>query len=123
MNEQLQAKLITYLDAIERTASVEVPEVIREYLLWLAVGHAVDALMFTVPLVIWLCVKRRIKRAIDTLDPMTQESATLPYQFVTVLVYALLIGFVINAMQVVKVIVAPRVVLVEQAAKITRGAR
>lgn len=96
---------------------------IREYLLWLAVGHAVDALMFTVPLVIWLCVKRGVRRAIDKADPLSREPAAFLYHCVTAVTTCMLAGFIINAMQVAKVIVAPRVVLVEQAAKITRGAR
>lgn len=79
--------------------------------------------MFTVPLVIWLCVKRGVRKSIDRANPFSREPAIFMYHCVTAVTCSMLVGFVVNVMQVVKAIVAPRVVLVEQAAKITRGAR
>lgn len=121
MNDQLRDKLIRYLDALEAAtqkagdfASAEIPEAIREYLMWLTIERFAFAIAFTIPVIVWLIVHGRIKAAMAKLDKYDLAPVGLFYWMARVGIYAFLIGTLHWGLAGVKVVIAPRVVIVEE---------
>jgi hypothetical protein len=136
MNEELKAKMLAYLGKLESVAekasdfaAAEIPETVREYLRWLVVEHVAYALVGFVPMILWLCCLRVMNRWQDygdeerKLDRWNSEHAFLSRAtkyggfFVAVLAIVFITGG--QVLKATKVVVAPRVVILEEIAKLT----
>lgn len=149
MNPELQAKLVTYLDGLEKGAAKvgefaerEIPETIREWLLWLAIERFTYAALFLVGsvaawfLIRW-CARLSYQEWEKYIDDWKQRTDRKPdyrcldhsnwngwlaltvAQWVTALLLS--VGTIVWGLEATKVIVSPRVVIVEKAAELTRG--
>lgn len=149
MNPDLQAKLVTYLDGLEKGAAKvgefaerEIPETIREWLMWLAIERFTYAALFLVGSVAaWLLIRwfarlsyREWEKYIDDWKQLTGQKPQYRYLdhthwngwlFLTIVQWAaailLSIGTVTWGLQATKVIVSPRVVIVEKVAELAKG--
>lgn len=136
MNPELQAKLVTYLDGLEKGAAKvgefaerEIPETIREWLMWMAVENFAYGTLLLVGGVASYFVSRSIYRwASDQMkgvqwmhrDPGHELAAAFG-AVARVLAPVLLVSFSVPFfMKGVKVIVAPRVVIVEKVAELAK---
>lgn len=134
MDEQLKAKLISYLDKLESTAgkvgdlaATEIPEVIREYLTWLVIERSAYALAFAVPIIVWLMLIKSWRTWIAWADERQKEYREdwyigirlLKYSTLVVCLCSLIFGTGTWALAATKVIAAPRVVIVQEIASLT----
>lgn len=152
MNPELQAKLVQYLDSLEKGTSKvgefaerEIPETIREWLLWMAVENFTCAGLFLIvtlaslAMIRWMVRKcpewtnRRIAEEkvryrvlYRDRDPVASDlDLTERYAvFMTLAAIALFsfVGFARFAIDGAKVLIAPRVVIVEKVAELTKAA-
>lgn len=150
MNPELQAKLVTYLEGLEQGAvkagefaEREIPETVREWLMWLAIerftycGAFLIASVAAFLLIRW-CARlsyREWEKYVDewkALDPKkqppfrcldhTQWNGWLALTIIQYIAFTLLsIGTVHWALAGLKVIVSPRVVIVEKVSELIRG--
>lgn len=132
LNPELQAKLVTYLEGLEKGAAKvgefaerEIPETVREWLLWMAIENfAYAAIMIVVAGLCFIAMRKIIKihGGLSGIGP--QNDTPLPAIFVValpVIAVVLMVAAVPHLMMGVKVLVAPRVVIVEKVAELTRG--
>lgn len=138
MNPDLQAKLVTYLDSLEKGAAKvgefaerEIPETIREWLLWLAIERFTYAAAFLVAAIVTAVIARRVaaihRRWADEYvvkwpNSLVDYTGVYVSQAIGFTVAVLcLLGVGHWAIQGTKVIVAPRVVIVEKVAELAKG--
>lgn len=127
MNPELQAKLVHYLDVLEKGAQkagdfaeAEIPQLVREWLIWLAIERFGYAIMFLVACVALQWAFRVLFRSAKYYTAQ-DDDVLVPCWFGSVLTA---IAFTVCAFQAfdwtlsgVKVLVAPRVVVVEKLAE------
>jgi len=139
VNPELQAKLVAYLGALEKGAEKvgdfaerEIPATIHEWLVWLAVERFAYAALFLVGmLVAFFGIRWLARLSYSTWDEFRKTEAYTKFQddsnwngwlALTILQVTatglLSIGLIYWSMQAVKVIVAPRVVIVEKVAEL-----
>lgn len=120
MNEQLQAALLSILHSTINAATVakdflmaEIPEVIRQLLVWHAVEAGVLALCFLVPalLLVGAFWKNR-EWCFEELGPLNL--------FILFGVIGLSSGAVVNGLTVLKIWIAPKLYLIEYAARLVK---
>lgn len=135
MDENLKARLDKYLDALEKGATragefaeVEIPATIREYLVWYGVEHAIYAVCFVAVALVCFLMGRRfypaVKKYLDdnqAWDEPPVIGLVVSWILKNLVPWLFLIGFVVHAMDVVKVCVSPRIVLVEKVADVVKG--
>lgn len=143
MNPDLQAKLVTYLDGLEKGAAKvgefaerEIPETIREWLLWLAIERFTYAAAFlVVALVVYYVARWAARLAEDSAiedhkkKPENHQKEYAPdlgaalifRGFQVVVPTLLMFGVGYWTLNGVKVLVAPRVVIVEKVAELAKG--
>lgn len=119
VNPDLQAKLVTYLDGLEKGAAKvgefaerEIPETIREWLLWLAVERFTYAALCLLGVVIVAAIMRKLLKQCKG-----DEDVAVPVWLFggTALCFGIF-GTVHYGMAGAKVVIAPRVVIVEKVA-------
>lgn len=143
MNPELQTKLVAYLDGLEKGAAKvgefaerEIPETIREWLLWLAVERFSYAAAFLIGAAVAYYFFRFFARLLEDAAFEAHKKTPEAYQkeygpdlgfamcvrgmqiFIPAM---LLIGFGCWVLQGVKVLIAPRVVIVEKVAELAKG--
>ena len=152
MNPELQGKLVAYLDALERGAQKvgefaadEVPQTIREWLVWLAVERFGIAAVLLIVCALLLTAGRWLARKFAAMEQEERQrvAAKQPadrswrdeswanslwgWSVVMRITQGLsVIPFLISfywTFQGVKVLVAPRVVLVEEVSKLVTGSK
>lgn len=130
MDEQLKAKFLGYLDGLEKAAgklgdaaSVEIPETVKEWLMWQSVEYGIMGWAVVVGAVIVLAMFRVFARAAAECG-CNGENAPGPgaYRVMGWLVFAflLLVPGTNCLIHAIKPLVAPRVVIVEQLAKFVK---
>jgi hypothetical protein len=136
MDEQLKTKLVGYLEAIEakvRTGSDfvadEAPNVVKEWLWWCGVESGLYATFFMLAAMFAFCVLRYASRALAREADENQGDSYYSYNcfgwsrffgWLAVIGAPLfLIGTATHMVRVAKVIVAPRVVVIEKVAELT----
>lgn len=136
MNEELKAKMLAYLGKLESVAekasdfaAAEIPETVREYLRWLVVEHVAYALAGFVPMILWLCCLRVMNRWQAYGDDQRKINKwdndhacfSRATKYGGFLVAAIAIVFITGSqvLKATKVVVAPRVVILEEIAKLT----
>jgi hypothetical protein len=135
VDDQLKARLEKYLDALEKGAQkagefaeVEIPQAIKEWLWWYGIEHAIYALCFLAGIVVVgvvchsLLRKSRAWAPTSTWDKEVRGNCVGAAWTGRVLLPLLLsIGLVHHLMEVIKVVVSPRVVLIEKVADVIKG--
>lgn len=132
MNAELQAKLMTYLEGLEKGAEKvgsfaerEIPETIREWLLWLAVENFAYAAMTLIAAAACILVARKIIKIHGGLSEIGPQNDTpLPAMAVVglpVVAVGMILASIPHLMMGVKVCIAPRVVIVEKVSELVRG--
>ncbi len=143
MNPELQSKLVAYLDGLEKGAAKvgefaerEIPETIREWLLWLAVERFTYAAAFLLAGLFVFYSMRWLARLCE--DAAFDEHKRKPEKYQQeyapdfgfaiccrccqfALTILLLIGCGHWLLQGAKVLIAPRVVIVEKVAELAKG--
>lgn len=130
MNEELKGRLVKYLDNLEvaatkahNFAAAEIPETIREYLLWLAIERSAYAVLFLIAAIVVIILGKMARASARDLRDSDDRNIALffswsvPTAFASILVC---VG-VTYALSATKAIVAPRVVMVEEVAKIVKA--
>lgn len=148
MNPELQAKLVQYLDGLEKGAAKvgefaerEIPETIREWLLWLAVERFTYAAALLISATVLIVLLRRLHAAIPgwtakdienekkrfpmiyrDREPTASDASCEVYWLLATAGWCLAAVLAIvggwQALQGVKVLVSPRVVIVEKVAEL-----
>lgn len=136
MNDELKGRLTKYLDHLEAAAGkaqafaeTEIPETIREYLMWLAIERFVWGAISLVGCVVVAVIAKKISRSIGSIPSADMDDVgkaafrALTWIVCAVAFVPLSISSVQYLMSGTKVLVAPRVAIVEEMAKIVKEAR
>lgn len=134
MDEQFKAKLLSYMDKVEAAAQkvsdfaeTEVPEAIKEWLTWLCVERFSYAAAFLVGAVVVGVVARKLWRqdfsVFDDAAGITFRASRIASLALWLIFPILMAASFTWAMSGVKVLVAPRVVLVEEVAKLVKDVK
>ena len=122
MDDQLRARLVGYLDRADAFASGEIPEAVREWLLWLAIERfAAGATYLVVGVAAGLlaCLCTRYCRTGGVMDQPCP-----PCVIGQAVLYPIALLCLLNGgywtLQGVKVVAAPRAVVVEELAGLSR---
>jgi hypothetical protein len=126
MDEQLKTKLIGYLDTIESKVqaghefvAAEAPLAVQEWLRWMAVESGVYAVLCMITAVLCQWLVRKFYRDANKLP----EDQQMPYFFgiCVCLIFGLISVPVAieSSVRCAKVIIAPRVVVIEKVAELT----
>jgi len=115
MSKELSEKLIEYLESFAKGtgdfASQQIPDVIQQYLAWQLYGSIFVAIVNLIIVIIFsVLIKLNYKKMIEEDDPLL---------FFMAIPIVVCFGFAIeNTYNTVKVLVAPKVVLLEKAAEL-----
>ena len=129
MNEELKARMLKYLDTLESvtkagadTAAEQLPELAQQFVMWklwssLACVVSCSAMLF----LLWrLAVKHCIPRAMKTSDPeFVMFIGSLPFLVVSV---PACVGLCSCMMTFIKALVAPKLLVLEELAKLIGAA-
>ena len=132
MDERFKDKALSYLDKMEAAAAkvgefaeTEIPETIREWLLWLAVERFAYAAAFLAVAIVFVVVSRKTLAAAGGWKGVGNSPVGEPVAVVVILMWLASAGCFIGAgswsLHGLKVVIAPRVVLVEEVAKIVKA--
>lgn len=129
MNEELQNKLVEYLDRIEHGAKVggdfiasEAPLFVNELLVWTFWGHVFVAVFAAVTISAMLAVIVAIARKSSRCETGNGEEVCFLSAFILgILLLAIPTpAFFVHTYRAVKTKVAPRVVIVEELSKLSK---
>ena len=122
MDNDIKIKLLDYaskLESLGDKVSAEVPQVIHEYLTWILVKNCVYSSLSLIGFIILMIVAGRLwKYSKETIDYDIKGLAVLAYVSISALSLLPFLVFTDSTMQCLKVIYAPRVVLIEEAARL-----
>jgi hypothetical protein len=126
MDEQLKAKLVGYLDTIESKVkagndfvAAEAPLAVQEWLTWMAWESGIYAAACLVTVLVGVFTFRKLFRKWPASNHITELPLVCGMlACVTVGTITLIFG-VVHGMQCAKVIVAPRVVVIEKVSELT----
>ncbi len=137
MDEQLKSKLMGYLDGLEKSAgkvqdfaAAEIPETIREWLMWQMVEGGMIAIGGVVLFAFVLCLCRLFMRLHNNVVADRNQASFHRYsnEYWNASVAIFFVGIVaslvpvgIGMYRVAKTAVAPRVVILEKVAELTKG--
>jgi hypothetical protein len=128
MNEEIQQRISSYLDAIEKHAqgagefaTEQAPIVAQEYLSWMFWNSTI--IIAACALVITVCaciVYMSVRSIVRTKDPWDDHPEALFLVFPIMFIFFSVVHTVDNIQVSVKVKVAPRVVLLEKVAELSK---
>ncbi len=132
MNDELKAKLLGYLAKLETAAGkvgecagTEIPEPLKEYILWVTVEHTIYAVASAIPLLVWVCLQPQFRKWIEWAKKQPGEDPEVFAQVtrfgLLLLTLAVLFPVLLNhGPLAVKAYVAPRVVILEKLVSLTK---
>lgn len=134
MDEQFKAKLLSYMDKVEAGlqkgadfAEQEIPLAIQEWLMWLAVERFSYAAAFLGGAIVVGVMARKLWRqdfsVFDAAGGITFRASRIASLALWLIFPILMAASFTWAMSGVKVLVAPRVVLVEEVAKLVKDVK
>lgn len=128
MNDEINQRIVSYLDAIESTASTagefvaeQTPLVAQEYLAWYFYSSLMaSAFCLVVMLVTAYAIKKVYRLLVPKGGDLSQHPEVTLLLFPAILLVLSCFFAVYNASYAVKVCVAPRIVLLEKAAELAK---
>jgi hypothetical protein len=118
MDEELKQRVLSYMDATERVVSSEMPLVAQEYLNWDWMVSISTCGLFAVFSLILVAIERALLKS-----PADQDSKVVGNFLVGLALVASVIITAASAQRAAKVVIAPRVVLLEKAADLIGGGK